>query len=90
MTWHGMALHGMAWHGMAWHGMAWHGMAWHGMAWHGMAWTYKKLVDSYVSLFNMYREDTSTLTHSLNLNDPHMQMSYLYELVSFQLDKTGP
>ena len=38
----------------------------------------------------MYRQDTSTLTHSLNLNDPHMQMSYSYELVSFQLDKTGP
>ena len=26
----------------------------------------------------MYREDTSTLTHSLNLNDPHMQMSYIW------------
>ena len=30
---------------------------------------------SYVSFFNMYREDTSTLNHSLNHNDPHMQMS---------------
>ena len=38
----------------------------------------------------MYREDTSTLNHSLNFNDPHMQMSYKYELVSFQVDKTGP
>ena len=27
-------------------------------------------------LFNMYRQDTTTLTHSFNLNDPHMQMSY--------------
>ena len=37
----------------------------------------------------MYREDTSTLTHSLNFNDPHMQMSYLYELVYFHVDKNG-
>ena len=28
-------------------------------------------------LFNMYREDTSTLTHLFNLNDSHMQMSYI-------------
>ena len=33
----------------------------------------KKLVD--FPRFNMYREDTSTLTHSFNPKDPHMQMS---------------
>ena len=43
-------------------------------------------LSSYVSLFNMYREDTSTLTHSLNLNDPHMQMS----LFVFCMIKRGP
>ena len=35
-------------------------------------------LSSFDSLFNMYREDTSTLTHSFNLNDPHMQMSYIW------------
>ena len=34
---------------------------------------------SFDSLFNVYREDTSTLTHSFNLNDPPMQMSYIWE-----------
>ena len=29
----------------------------------------------------MYREDTSTLNHSLNLNDPHMQMSYILAMI---------
>ena len=29
-------------------------------------------------LFNMYREDTSTLTLSFNPNDTHMQMSYFW------------
>ena len=47
-------------------------------------------IPKYVSLFNMYREDTSTLTYSLNLNNPHMQMSYLLEFVYFLDDKTGP
>ena len=35
-------------------------------------------LSSFDSLFNMYREDTSTLTHLFNLNDPHMQMSYIW------------
>ena len=35
-------------------------------------------LSSFDSLFNMYREDTSTLTHSFILKDPHMQMSYIW------------
>ena len=33
---------------------------------------------SFDFIFNMYKDDTSTLTHSLILNDPHMQMSYIW------------
>ena len=48
---------------------------------------------SFDSLFNMYREDTSTLTHSLNLKDPHMQMRYIWGRMIVkrvpQLDRTG-
>ena len=35
-------------------------------------------LSSLVNLFNIYREDTSTLTHSFHLNDPHMPMSYIW------------
>ena len=44
-------------------------------------------LSSFDSLFNEYREDTNTLTHSLNLNDPHMQMSYIWARMML---KRGP
>ena len=35
----------------------------------------------------LYREDTSTLTHSFNLSDPYMQMSYIWAKI---IVKRGP
>ena len=44
-------------------------------------------LSSFDSLFNMSKEDMSTLTHSFFLNDPHMQMSYIWARMML---KRGP
>ena len=43
-------------------------------------------LSSFDSLFNKYSEDSSTPTNSFNLNDPHMQISYIWARMMLKRD----